>query len=194
MTTKRLIVGLSSGLLICVAVFFVMTRPRMPGDQPSPKLVDMFNRAIDAELLRIAGPPFIGSLYPPYRPDAADSARRWLSQLREVVTHCEYGALMRRNRHVLDGTLQSGETFTDTTAALYGCLPTYTTPMRVTFERGRVVQVTTDGSEREGSRAVAEDLVRGYVGSLVQYDANLHPERYYVESPNFDRAKEWDAP
>ena len=167
----------------------------MPGDQPSPKLVEMFNREIDAELARIAGPYLLGSLYPPYRPDAADNARRWLSGLREVVTHCEHGRTDKtRNHHAFDLTLQGGEVFSNVRTAHASCLPKHSTPMRVTFEGGRVVQVTTDGSERESTLAVAEARVRDYVRALVLHDADLHPERYYVESPNKDPAQEWAAP
>lgn len=172
----------------------VFYRPPMPGDQPNPKLVEMFNRAIDASFARLAEPHSLYSLDPPHRPDAADNARRWLSEVREVVTHCRYGEQGMQNPHVIDITLQSGEVSSDLTASFERCLVHYDTPMRVTFQGGRVVQVTTDGSERESTPEVAESRVKMYVDALVRRDIDLHPERYFLEPNKPDPAKAWDTP
>lgn len=189
--------GLMSVPLVAAVLYFVLVyfRPPMPGDQPSPKLVEMFNREIDEQLARIGGPPFLGSLEPPYRPDAADSARRWLSEVREVVTHCGHGGRGgAHNPQAYDLTLQSGAVLSDVTASLGGCIPGFDTPMRVTFEAGRVVQVTTDGSERESTPEVARTRVKAYVEALVRHDARLHPERYYLgPAKPSDPAQAWDA-
>lgn len=196
MSMKRTI-GLMSLPLVAAGLYFALVyfRPPMPGDQPSPKIVEMFNREIDAQLARLGGPPFPGSLEPAYRPDAADSARRWLSEVREVVTHCQHGGRGgAHNRQEYDLTLQSGAVFSDVTASIGGCLPGFDTPMRVTFEGGRAVQVTTDGSERESTPEVTRARVQKYVEALVRRDAQLHPEGYYLEPPKQpDPAQAWDA-
>lgn len=170
--------------------------PPMPGDQPSPKLVEMFNRELDAQLARygVRRIPMPG--LPEYLPQAATHARQWLSEVQEVVTHCEHnGRGGVHNDAQFDLTLGSGESFSDlSTGSMTGCLPQYDTPMRVSFEGGRVVQVTTDGSEREGPVLVAEKRVEIYVQALLRRDESLRPERYVRAPAPGAPAQEWDAP
>jgi hypothetical protein len=203
MTLKQAMLRWALCMIVCGGLLYWDSLPPAPGDKPSPKLVEMFNREIDAEIVRIAAPPSLYTLGPNYRPDAADRAHEWLSELREVVTHCEnYSRLMRRghNAHVFKATLQSGEKISGT-AHISGvvstarCYPDSVTEMRVTFEGGRVIQVTTDGSEQTRSLESAQQVVSGVVRGLVSYDARQNPERYYVEVPQEpDYAKEWAGP
>ncbi|MDC0723184.1 hypothetical protein [Nannocystis bainbridge] len=171
-------------------------QPPMPGDLPNPQLVELFNKQIDLQLARFDAPYFPGSLFPPYLPGAADSARRWLSEVREVATHCRHGGRGNvHNPHEYDLTLQSGETFTDLTTSFGACLPKYDTPMRVSFEGGRVAHVTTDGSERQSPMEVAESRIERFVGALLDRDTQLRPELYYSEVPKpADPKREWAAP
>lgn len=168
-------------------------RPPMPGDSASPKLVELFNRALDAQLAEYGAPRMPGMNLPEYRPEAATHARQWLSEVHEIVTHCEHnGRGNTHNDYQYDLTLRSGEVFPDLPASsILGCSPARDTPMRATFEGGRVVQVTTDGSEREGTVATATKRVEAYVWALLRRDEALRPERYFSGPAPTPPAEEW---
>lgn len=185
-------VALSVVALVGAAMLWYL-RPPMPGDSPSPKLVELFNQTLDKQLAEYGAPRMPGMNLPEYRPEAATHARQWLSEVHEVVTHCEHnGHGNAHNDSQYDLTLRSGEVFPDLPAgSILGCSPRHDTPMRVTFEGGRVVQVTTDGSEREGTVAVASKRVEAYVWALLRRDEALRPERYFHASGPTHPAQEW---
>lgn len=169
--------------------FGTPSAPPMPGDKPNKKLVELFNAEIDAlgegELNSTKNPGLL--------PTAPERARQWFSEIREVVTHCRYGSPDKANWSMYDITLQSGEAQKNVIANM-GNGNCRVTPMRVRFEDGRVVEVTTDGSELQQPLESARGDIRYYLKALISRDAKAHPERYYKPTPaapKVDLQQEW---
>jgi hypothetical protein len=165
--------------------------PDKPGDQSNPKLVAMFNEQIDG----LDDGELNPARYPYLIPEAAANARLWLAEVREVVTHCRYGAPYKYNYFQFDVVLRSGEVLEDLHVSRDVCNDERQTAMRVTFEAGRVVEVKTDGSELERPLDHARAAVARTVEALVDHDRKVRPARYYKPEPvQPTPAQEWAQP
>lgn len=149
--------------------------PDMPGDQPNPALVTIFNEELAALERDLPG----AGDRPEPLPGAADDAHRWLAEVREVVTHCRMGASYRLNTFQYDLTLRSGEVLEDVHASSDRCDDRRQTPMRARFEAGRVVQVQTDGRERGRPLEELRADIALYARALVRQERKAHPERSF---------------
>ncbi len=186
-----LIVG---GVSVALFLRWYYQAPSQPGNASNPKLVAMFNERLDAALARLT-PAHAQGL----SPAAAQSARAFLLQVREVSQHCEYGAHVTvHNRVVFDLTLNDGSV----TKALYSggqrC-PSADVPgvpiLRVRLSEGRAVEVTSDGSERQALPAAVVPALDALINHLIGHDQGLRPEAYFVASASTtDLEKAWASP
>lgn len=162
--------------------------PDMPGERSNPKLVATFNEQIDG----LERGELDTTRFPGLIPEAAANARTWLGEVREVVTHCRYGASYKFNWFMYDLTLAGGQVFSDQTASTDRCSDEYQTAMRVTFDAGRVVDVKTDGSELERPLGDAQVAVARTLKALVSHDQSARPQRYFKPAPvQPTPAEEW---
>lgn len=181
--TKAVLDGmLAAGFVGGVALLVVAARlnaPNMPGDLANPKLVELWNAQIDnleqGELSLQQRPGQI--------PAAAANARLWFGEIHEVVTHCRYSTSQRYNGYEFDLTLNSGEVRKGLRASADRCREEHSTPMRATFEAGRVVEVKTNGAELELPTDNALGDISRTLGALIDLDVELHRERYYYPPP-----------
>lgn len=162
--------------------------PAMPGELSNPKLVAMFNERIDG----LEKGELDASWYPGLIPQAAANAHLWLGEVREVVTHCRYGASHKYNYFLLDVTLASGQVLPNMSAGTNRCNDDYDTAMRVTFEVGRVVDVKTSGAEVTRPLEYAQGAVKVTVTALIDHDLRARPDRYYwPDAPQATPAEQW---
>lgn len=181
----------SAGAAALLSVVMGPSAPNMPGDLANPKLVELWNAQIDGleqeELNTQQKPGLI--------PAAAANARLWFGEIREVVTHCRYSTSHKYNNFQFDLTLNSGEVRKDLRVSSDRCSEQHSTPMRVTFAAGRVIEVKTNGAELKLPMDNALGDIAQTLHALIYFDADVHRERYYHPAPPPpDPAKEWGAP
>lgn len=168
--------------------------PSQPGDSPNARLVAMFNERLELALGRLT-PAHAAGL----APQAATSARAFLLQVREVSQHCQYAAHVTvHNRVVFDLTLSDGSV----TKGLYSggqrC-PSADVPgvpiLRIRFNEGRAVEVTSDGSERQTPPAEVVPALDSLIKHLISHDQGLRPDAYFkANASSTDLEKAWASP
>lgn len=195
-TRKRPLVILAIFVVVSlVSSWYFVYVPRMPGDQPNPKLVGIFNEAIDATIGKIRTPVLPPGFGDEYIPAAPTNAKQFLTGVREVVKRCKT-ANRGVNSHVLDITLTTGELYEDVPSlgSTSSCMPRHDTPMRITFADGHVVHVTTDGSEQDNPVAQAEKDAEYVIDGLLRWHSRRRPDLYFKPTPKPPTpAEEWSA-
>ncbi|MBK9573896.1 MAG: hypothetical protein IPO43_14770 [Rhodoferax sp.] len=183
-----------SGIAVAMFLRWYYQAPSQPGNTSNPKLVAMFNERLDAAVSRLT-PAHARGL----SPAAADSARAFLLQVREVSQHCEYAAHVNvHNRVVFDLTLNDGSVATDLYSGGQRC-PSANVPgvpiLRVRLSEGRAVEVTSDGSERQALPAAVVPALDTLIKHLIGHDQGLRPSAYFKASASTtDLEKAWASP
>ena len=178
---------------VAVALFlrWYYQAPSQPGNTPNAKLVAMFNDRLDAALARLT-PAHAAGL----APQAAHSARAFLSGVAEVTQHCRYQPHVTvHNRVVFDLTLNDGSVARDLYSGGQRC-PSADVPgvpiLRVRLANGRAVEVTSDGSERQALPATVVPVLDQIIKHLVGHDQGLRPSAYFKASASpTDLQKAW---
>lgn len=167
--------------------------PETPGDQSSPVLATLLQKALEAEIARM-NPVWAPGLLP----SAPKTAREWLMTVDEVVARCRYGPGNRTkgNRLEYDLRLHSGEQVLGIQSGqrcLYGFAPPLV--MRVRLEDGQVRDAQTDGRERQSPVDAISPEVQQFARSLIRADWKRRPGLYFPpEKSAEDIAREWAQP
>ncbi|MDP2371785.1 hypothetical protein [Rhodoferax sp.] len=181
---------------VAVALFlrWYYQAPSQPGNTPNAKLVAMFNDRLDAALARLT-PAHAAGL----SPQAAQSARAFLSGVAEVTQHCRYQPHVTvHNRVVFDLTLNDGSVARDLYSGGQRC-PSADVPgvpiLRVRMAGGKATEITSDGSERQALPAAVVPVLDLLIKHLIGHDQGLRPTAYFkaTTSPT-DLEKAWASP
>lgn len=152
----------------------------VPGDVPNPKLAEMINISLDEEIRRM-NPTWAPGLIP----QAAASARLWLKEINEVVSHCKYGPRNSSKFNLLeyDVALNSGDVVKDVFTG-QRCIYDVSLPlvMRVRFVEGKVIEVFTDGRERGAPVDAALSETNQFAESVIRVDWSRNRARYFPAS------------
>jgi|APLak6261698228_1056238.scaffolds.fasta_scaffold14508_1 hypothetical protein len=168
--------------------------PSQPGASPNPKLVAMFNDRLDAALARLT-PAHAAGL----SPQAADSARAFLSRVTELTQHCRYQSHVTvHNLVVFDLTLSDGSVVKDQYSGGQRC-PDAQVPgvpiLRIRMAQGKAVEITSDGSERQAPPTAMVPALDQIIKHLIGYDQGLRPSAYFAASASAaDLEKAWASP
>ena len=163
----------------------------MPGNLPNPKLAELMNDGLQEDIKRMdprSSPGFI--------PQAAANAQLWLKEINDVVARCRYGPRNRSKFNLLeyDITLANGEIIKNVYTGMR-CSYEVGAPlvMRVRFESGRVVEVLTDGRERNSPVASAKGEVNLLSKHVIRADWGRQRLRYFHPAKTTEEtSKEWD--
>ncbi|MBK9237168.1 MAG: hypothetical protein IPO19_14690 [Rhodoferax sp.] len=183
-----------SGIAVVVFLRWYYQAHSQPGNTSNPKLVAMFNERLDAAVSRLT-PAHARGL----SPAAADSARTFLLQVREVSQHCQYAAHVTvHNRVVFDLTLNDGSV----TKGLYSggqrC-PSADVPgvpiLRIRLNEGHAAEVTSNGSERQAPPAEVVPALDSLIKHLIGHDQGLRPGAYFAAATSpTDLQQAWAEP
>jgi len=190
--------GIGASLLAGVAMFFFVgggsffSRPEKPGTLSNPRMAEMLNEALD-EHIRTMGNSI---MYPGYIREADDNARLFLKDVKEVVSRCTKGPKgePRFNKRVLDVTLNNGTVLEDQYTG-ESCYYIVEKPniYRVFFKDGRVVDVQSDGREKERPVENFRVEANSFAEYLIKVDIRLHGERYFPrEKSSREIREEWE--
>lgn len=186
-----LIVG---GVAVALFLRWYYQAPSPPGNTPNAKLVAMFNERLDAALARLTP-----AHAPGLSPQAAHSARAFLSSVTEVTQHCRYQRhVTLHNLVVFDLTLSDGSVTKDLYSGGQRC-PSADVPgvpiLRVRLKDGRAVEITSDGSERQALPAAVLPILDQLIKHLIGYDQGLRPSAYFkAGAATTDLEKAWASP
>jgi len=168
--------------------------PSQPGASPNAKLVAMFNDRLDAALARLT-PAHAAGL----SPQAADSARAFLSRVTEVTQHCRYQSRVTvHNLVVFDLRLSDGTVVKDQYSGGQRC-PEAQVPgvpiLRIRMAQGKAVDITSDGSERQAPPNAMVPALDQIIKHLIGYDQGLRPSAYFAASASAaDLQRAWASP
>lgn len=186
-----LIVG---GVAVAVFLRWYYQAPSPPGNLPNAKLVAMFNERLDVALEHLTP-----AHAPGLSPQAAQSARAFLSHVTEVTQHCRYQPHMTlHNLVVFDLALDNGTVVKDQYGGGQRC-PRVDVPgvpiLRVRMANGQAVEITSDGSERQAMPAEVVPALDLLIKHLIGYDQGLRPTAYFKGSAAAsDLEKAWADP
>jgi len=186
-----LVVG---GVAAALLLRWYYQAPSQPGANPNAQLVAMFNDRLDAALARLT-PAHAAGL----SPQAADSARAFLSRVTEVTQHCRYQSRVTvHNLVVFDLTLSDGSVVKDQYSGGQRC-PDAQVPgvpiLRIRMSQGKAVEITSDGSERQTPPSAMLPSLDQIIKHLIGYDQGLRPGAYFAASASAaDLQKAWASP
>lgn len=160
-------------VLVSIAAVALRTPTVMPGDQSNPKLVAMFNQEIDEFEQDLLSP----KVHAGFHDGAAASGRAWLQQVDVVESYCGNPGRFAHIR--ADVRLRDGRVFAERMVDTSRCSAESTIEMRVRFGEGRVVDVQTDGSEKQFPPDHARRAVEALLGEIVQVDMDTNKTGYY---------------
>jgi hypothetical protein len=186
-----LIVG---GAAVALFLRWYYQAPSPPGNTPNAKLVAMFNERLELALDRLTP-----SHAPGLSPQAAHSARAFLSSVTEVSQHCRYQRHVTvHNLVVFDLTLNDGSVSKDLYSGGQRC-PGADVPgvpiLRIRFKDGWAVEITSDGSERQALPATVVPTLDQIIKHLISHDQGLRPGAYFKASASTaDLEKAWTSP
>ena len=163
----------------------------VPGSLPNPKLAEMINTSLDAQIKRMEP-----GWSPAFLPQAAANARLWLREINDVVARCRYGPRNNSKFNLLeyDITLVGGEMIKDVYTG-QRCFYELSSPlvMRVRFAEGRVVETLSDGRERKLPTDSAKGDVALLAKSVLLVDRQRRNARYFSPGKTAsDISKEWN--
>lgn len=185
---------LVGGVAAALLLRWYYQAPSQPGASPNAKLVAMFNDRLDAALARLT-PAHAAGL----SPQAADSARAFLSRVTEVTQHCRYQSRVTvHNLVVFDLTLSDGAVIKDQYSGGQRC-PDAQVPgvpiLRIRMAQGKAVEITSDGSERQAPPTAMVPALDQIIKHLIGYDQGLRPTAYFAGSASAsDLDKAWASP
>ena len=164
----------------------------VPGSLANPKLAELINASLDAQIKRMDPNWSRG-----YLPQAASNARLWLEEVDEVVARCRYGPRNSSKFNLLeyDVTLRSGEVVKDIYTG-QRCFYEVGAPlvMRARFAGGRVVEVLTDGRERNAPVASAKGDIDLLAKGVLGVDRERRSARYVSPGKTASEiSKEWES-
>jgi hypothetical protein len=179
-------------LLALLAACFDGPR-EVPGNLANPKLAQLLNEALDAEIKRM-NPTWSPGLMP----QAADNAKLWLKEIDEVVARCRYGPGNTSKFNLLeyDIRLQSTTVIEDVYSG-HRCLYGFTSPliMRVRFHEGRVVQVLTDGRELKNPVDAVRSDAGIFAEKIIRADWDRNRSKYFPAPKTSEQIRdEWQKP
>jgi hypothetical protein len=166
--------------------------PEAPGNISNPKLVELINREINAEIRQIDPDKNAG-----WTKDAKKATELWMSNITEVVARCRYGKNNENkfNQIELDIYTRSGNSLKSVYTG-QRCFYKMSVPlvMRVKFANGRAIVALTDG--RELTRSV--DLIRYEVSQFAEHTVKADRSRnrdIYLssEKSRAEIEEEWKA-
>lgn len=186
-----LIVG---SLAVALFLRWYYQAPSPPGNTPNAKLVAMFNERLELALGRLTP-----AHAPGLSPQAAESARAFLSQVTEVTQRCRYQPHMTlHNLVVFDLTLDNGTVARDQYSGGQRCprVDVAGVPiLRIRMAHGKAVEITSDGSERHAMPAEVVPALDMLIKHLIGYDQGLRPTAYFKGSAaESDLEKAWADP
>lgn len=157
--------------------------PDMPGNMPNQKLVKICNDRLGVVIGRMttANSPGLSDR-------ASTSAAAFMTRVQTLTQHCNYKHnFVAHNKVVFDLKLTDGSVIKDLYDGGFRC-PSMDVPgglpiMRIRFDGGRVVEITTDGSERSALPTTALPTIDGLIRNIISYDMGQHPEAYYKAHP-----------
>lgn len=185
---------IAGGAAVALFLRWYYQAPSPPGNTPNAKLVAMFNERMELALDRLTP-----SHAPGLSPQAAHSARAFLSSVAEVTQHCRYQPRVTvHNLVVFDLTMHDGSVIKDLYSGGQRC-PSPDVPgvpiMRVRLKDGRAVEITSDGSERQAPPAAVVPVLDQIIKHLIGYDQGLRPSAYFKASASpTDLGKAWASP
>lgn len=185
---------LAGGVAVALLLRWYYQAPSQPGASPNPKLVAMFNDRLDAALARLT-PAHAAGL----SPQAADSARAFLSRVTELTQHCRYQSHVTvHNLVVFDLTLSDGSVVKDQYSGGQRC-PDAQLPgvpiLRIRMAQGKAVEITSDGSERQAPPTAMVPALDQIIKHLIGYDQGLRPDAYFAANASpTDLQQAWASP
>lgn len=185
---------LAGGVAVALFLRWYYQAPSQPGANPNPKLVAMFNDRLDAALARLT-PAHAAGL----SPQAADSARAFLSRVTELTQHCRYQSHVTvHNLVVFDLTLSDGSVVKDQYSGGQRC-PDAQLPgvpiLRIRMAQGKAVEITSDGSERQAPPTAMVPALDQIIKHLIGYDQGLRPDAYFAANASpADLRQAWASP
>jgi hypothetical protein len=166
-------------LIIGLAIFTIgcfESPPEMPGNLANPKLVELINREIAAEIRQIDPEKNSG-----WARDARRNTEQWMADITEVVARCRYGKSNENkfNQIELDIFTRSGNSLKDVYTG-QRCFYRMTVPlvMRVKFENGRAIEAFTDGRELKGSIDLVRYEISQFAEHTVKADRSRNRDKY----------------
>ncbi|MBL0912548.1 MAG: hypothetical protein IBJ09_09250 [Bacteroidia bacterium] len=190
--------GIGASLLLGAATFLFVgggsffSRPEKPGTLSNPRMAEMLNEALDQRIRSIGD----SIMYPGYTREADDNARLFLKEVKEVVPRCTKGPNdnARFNKRVLDVTLNNGTVLEDQYTG-ESCYYMIEKPniYRVFFKDGRVVDVQSDGREKERPVENFRVDANSFAEYLIKVDIGQHKDRYFPrEKTRKEIRDEWE--
>lgn len=161
-----------------------------PGEIENPRLVTMFNRAIDQVLADLGPPKHMGQL-----PSAKDAARRFFGSIRSVVQYSKYRE--KQHPNIPNGfhfwvVFSDGVVLDDPQSRNNRAVTA--TGVRLQFVDGRVVSAKTNGAELDLPPEHVAAMARSTVESLLAIDLRRNWSGYfkpYVVPTAQDNRKVW---
>jgi hypothetical protein len=177
--------ALALTLTAAVAAFlqWYYAPPDMPGDIPNRKLVKICNDRLGVVIGRMTT-----AISPGLSDRASTSAAAFMTRVQTLTQHCNYKhSFVAHNNVVLDLKLTDGSVIKDLYNGGLRC-PSTDVPgglpiMRIRFDGGRVVEITTDKSERSTLPTTVVPTIDGLIKNVISYDMEQHPEAYYKAPP-----------
>lgn len=187
--TQTLVIG--AAIAAIPVGLFLKSRPDdPPGEIENPRLVTMFNHAIDQVLADLGPPKYMGQL-----PSAKDAARRFFGSIRSVVQYSKYRE--KQHPNIPNGfhfrvVFSDGVVLDDPQSRSSRAVTA--TGVRLQFVDGRVVSAKTNGAELDLPPEHVAAMARSTVDSVLAIDMNRNWAGYY--KPNVvptaqDNRKAW---
>jgi hypothetical protein len=164
--------------------------PEAPGNISNPKLVELINREINAEIKQIDPEKNAG-----WTKDAKKATELWMLDITEVVVRCRYGKGNENkfNQIELDISTRSGNSLKNVYTG-QRCFYKMSVPlvMRVKFENGRAIDALTDGRELNGSVDLIKYEISQFAEHTVRADRSRNRNKYLSsEKSRQEIEEEW---
>jgi hypothetical protein len=141
------------------------------GNLSNPKFAEIFNKEIPVVMQDV------NKYYS--LPTAKDTAQKAFSSIKEIVTYCSNPETPNHkiNKLVFESTYVSGEKIKDGYTGIR-CSGQKDKILKITLNQGEVIEVFSDGAEKEQSLDSAKSFANKFILSVVKSHATKYPSLY----------------